>query len=260
MADIERWITVNGVHIPIMKGEGAMEAVGRFIKGKRLNKEHTKYKKYREEELNSDKIKNMADKSMQKYAADIRAEARLRSERQKIKGYSTDPDRKEEKAQNAFKNTMKEYESDIKKAEADLDAFLRQDTYNTTKNMNKTERAIFENRRKREEAELRYYRDMTPIKAEERALRSYENAKIFTPSKRYKLKAADYKLSKAESKLQDFAQTSKSEYNISNIKAKELPSGAIHITTKSGRDISTISPKALTAAEKNVLRKKGILK
>ena len=35
MADIEKWITINGQHIPIMKGESRAKAVSNFIKGKR---------------------------------------------------------------------------------------------------------------------------------------------------------------------------------------------------------------------------------
>ena len=34
MADIEKWITINGVHIPIIKGESRAKAVSNFIKGK----------------------------------------------------------------------------------------------------------------------------------------------------------------------------------------------------------------------------------
>ncbi len=38
MADIERWITVNGAHIPIIKGESRTKAVANFIKSKRAGK------------------------------------------------------------------------------------------------------------------------------------------------------------------------------------------------------------------------------
>lgn len=45
MADIERWITVNGVHIPIMKGESAARAVNNFIR-KRRDKKVSERKDY----------------------------------------------------------------------------------------------------------------------------------------------------------------------------------------------------------------------
>ena len=35
MADIERWITINGAHIPIIKGESRARAVANFIKSKK---------------------------------------------------------------------------------------------------------------------------------------------------------------------------------------------------------------------------------
>ncbi len=38
MADIEKWITINGAHIPIIKGESKAKAVSNFIKGERAKR------------------------------------------------------------------------------------------------------------------------------------------------------------------------------------------------------------------------------
>ena len=40
--EIERWITVNGTHIPIMKGQSTARAVGNFIRKKRIESKSKK--------------------------------------------------------------------------------------------------------------------------------------------------------------------------------------------------------------------------
>ena len=218
MAEIERWITVNGAHIPIMRGESATKAVGNFIR-KRRDKKVSERKDYVKKVLGTPGY-GQDDEGLER---DIRHE--MRDQRKSIKGVRKSNEQ-------ITKSAIKEWNDFSNKANKYIDSEEHWNKY-----LDKQEKAL---------------------KKLDNARNSVKNRKDYNKS--YKLKADNYKLSKAESKLQDFAQTSKSEYNISNIKAKELPLGAIHITTKSGKDISTISPKALTAAEKNDLRRKGILK
>ena len=46
MADIEKWITINGTHIPIIKGESRARAVANFIKSKKERKRFKNAKSY----------------------------------------------------------------------------------------------------------------------------------------------------------------------------------------------------------------------
>ena len=83
MADIEKWITVNGVHIPIMKGESKARAVGNFIRNRTKGK------------LN---------------------------DKRKIKGYNTDPDNKVGKAEKAYKEAYEQYDKYRQQAQDDYNA------------------------------------------------------------------------------------------------------------------------------------------
>lgn len=221
---VKAWITVNGNHIPIMDGESKMQAVGRFIKDKRNKSAYNKMYKAQEEFMG----RKLTDKEKQQ----LKDATRLKgvksvygNDKTTIKGRAETRGELNRRLRR-YNDNMYDFESrGLSEDDAQIESIMANDNRNPYKDYDKS-----------------------------------KMAKDYFNDRKYKLKADNYKLSKAESKLQNFAQTSKSEYNISNIKAKELPSGAIHIMTKSGKDISTISPRALTTAEKNDLRRKGILK
>jgi len=316
MADIERWITVNGVHIPIFKGESKMKAVGRFIKGKRKekirkiddkitnvnNKENRLARKL--EKMNRDYPSTSATRELAKeYEANREEFNRLVKEkynRPTIKGYNTDPYNRVNKAQAARLKASRENQWDTDQAYGLLrtirgDAKEALDNqidyiYDRQKaNPSRLEKAKtrFEVQRLNNEYDAKLANaEYLYGKAKVKQSKAMDDATSRELNKeyRYKLKNSDNRqnnnsklnplatndlktltrgakfLTSAESKIQDFAQVSSSKYNINNITAKELPSGAIHIMTKEGKDISTINPKALTRAEKNTLRRKGILK
>jgi len=58
MSEVERWITVNGQHIPIRKGESAAKAVGKFIRERRTKRLNDLEKQY------DDNEKKIRDKSI----------------------------------------------------------------------------------------------------------------------------------------------------------------------------------------------------
>lgn len=76
MADIERWITINGVHVPIMKGESKMAAVGRFIKGKRA--QHKKNLKDRAKEY-GERIQSKISSGVDEGEAEFQAGKEMRN-------------------------------------------------------------------------------------------------------------------------------------------------------------------------------------
>lgn len=114
--DIERWITVHGVHIPIFKGESKMKAVSRFIEGRRDKK--IKDRKDYEKRVLATPGYEQDDEGIER---DIRHE--MIDQRKPIKGYSTDPYNRVNKAIKARKDTNAAYEKAIRELEKDRDAF-----------------------------------------------------------------------------------------------------------------------------------------
>lgn len=89
MAEIERWITVNGNHIPVYKGESKMKALSRFIKDKRTaRKEKNKPKRdefyqNRLNQIDNEIKKNQQEAAWWGFRKDISPELQKRGERAK---------------------------------------------------------------------------------------------------------------------------------------------------------------------------------
>ena len=125
MAEIERWITVRGNHIPIYEGESKMSAIGRFIKGKSKDKlksrfgekmidkyEYTADPYYEGEKYSEEHMREKYGKNWNKY------------NKHDIKGYSDDPNNLRGKVQAAREKIYNNWDAKIKEANAyDNDLF-----------------------------------------------------------------------------------------------------------------------------------------
>lgn len=86
MAEIEKWITINGAHIPIIKGESRAKAVSNFIKGKQKARKSEIRKKLKGalRDPNSPKgkelLKNTANSIMRDKNPTIKGRAKTRDE------------------------------------------------------------------------------------------------------------------------------------------------------------------------------------
>jgi len=164
MADIERWITVNGAHIPIIKGESRARAVSNFIKNKVKERKDRYHQVY----------ENMKDKGLS--AEDAQTEAEMSTGykgKRKVKGYSTDPYNRVKKAADAADETYKIFNKRVKNANDRLNEF-REERHNRLNNLDEELYKKHPNYLKSELEYRKYHgeRDMARRKAD------YEEARL----------------------------------------------------------------------------------
>lgn len=140
MAEIEKWITINGRHIPILKGESKTKALSNYIKGKKQARRKKMYDKYFE---TADKATAIAAKKLElenemkggniytddqiywdshdlgQEVADMKFERKYgknwnKNSKHDIKRWMTDEARRVNKAQ---KKELENYEKHIEKAD-----------------------------------------------------------------------------------------------------------------------------------------------
>lgn len=140
MADIERWITINGAHIPIIKGESRARAVANFIKSKRDAKVKSTQKRLLNEAIKPDYRNDKVAKEITKNAAKMIE----RGNRPTIKGRA---------------KTLDEIRADMRRKtdefENYMDNYYKKEYYNSREKSDEKDKIV----RKYNRAEKKYLED-----------------------------------------------------------------------------------------------------